>query len=136
MFDLCPRWPLFAASIGLLAACESTDGGSGGWGADARIGDCPTGHEPVVTSSKYTDLPCTKDGVFLGCAAPHGGPFHRDIASICDRPVFDPAYFYCLEGEENVAFYFSHAVDWCSASIGCEGVEVVTECDWNSASER
>lgn len=101
----------------------------------AGVTDCPSGCAPVITSSRYSNRACTKDGVFLGCVPNRGSSYwpavHTDDAGVCDRPVFDPQYYYCLEGRENVAFYNSLESFWCSEVGGCPE-EVVTECDWNS----
>lgn len=97
---------------------------------------CPDRCTPVITTSRSTPRPCTKDGIFLGCvpAADSGfwGEVHADVIAVCDRPVFDPAYYYCLEGRGNVAFYFSGIVAWCTGTPDCNEVEVVTMCDWDS----
>lgn len=89
-------------------------------------GSCIPGCDPIVTTDFTMERRCAKSGVALGCVPSDDSDFWTEnhfpyeVTFICDVPVHDPAFLYCLRGKPSMWWYYHNEHLFCrSRDLRC-----------------
>jgi len=89
---------------------------------------CSADCSPVLSVREDNFAPCTLDGVFLGCVRTGSQP-PGDIDLVCAVLRSGPDHrAYCVEHEQDVAWYYYHLDLFCGSSPPCE-YDALTICE-------